>query len=128
MRAFCAKHSAVKGISSISELEQQVRFTRGNKDKFVNDTTTTSSGSLNKTQKAEMAASPSMVGSTDNQEARSADMVVDQPTADGNLMSNSRDFFRGLTKVFIFSSYRSRLRYVCLVLTCILCLTDNTAS
>lgn len=115
MRAFCAKHSAIRGISSISELdstqvelhdgklvsrrEQQGRFTRGNKDKFVNDTITSSTCSLNKTQKAEMATSPSMVGSAENQEARSADMVVDQPTADGNLMSNSGDISRGLTKL-----------------------------
>jgi len=107
MRAFCAKHSAVRGISSISELdsmqvelhdgklvtrkEQQVRFTRSNKDKVVSDTITNSSYSLNKTQTAEVATSPSIVGSTENQETRSADLVADQPTADGNLMSNSGD-------------------------------------
>ncbi|OEL14014.1 Protein Jade-1 [Dichanthelium oligosanthes] len=108
MRAFCAKHSSIRGISSISELDstqvelhdgklvtrkeqQQVRFTRSNKDKFLNDTITTSSCSLNKTQTAELATSPSIVGSAENQETRSADMVVDQPTADGNLMCNSGD-------------------------------------
>jgi len=118
MRAFCAKHSAVKSISSIqndksvSELDsaqvephdgkpltgnEQVRFTRSNKDKFVNSTITTSSCSLNKTQTTELATVPSTLGST--QEAR-ADMAVDQPSADGNIMSNSGDVSGILRKVF----------------------------
>lgn len=120
MRAFCAKHSAVKSISSIqndksvSELdsaqvephdgkpvtgkEQQVRFTRSNKDKFVNSTITTSSCSLNKAQTTEVATVPSILGST--QETQSADMAVDQPSADGNLMSYSGDVSGLLRKVF----------------------------
>ena len=118
MRAFCAKHSAFKSISSIqndksvSELDsaqvephdgkpltgnEQVRFTRSNKDKFVNSTITTSSCSLNKTQTTELATVPSTLGST--QEAR-ADMAVDQPSADGNIMSNSGDVSGILRKVF----------------------------
>ncbi|CAN6164670.1 unnamed protein product [Urochloa humidicola] len=107
MRAFCAKHSAIRGISSISELdstqfelhdgklvtrkEQPVRFTRGNKDKFVNDTVTNSSCTLNKTQTADVATSPSIVGSAENQESRCIDMVIDQPTVDGNVTSKSGD-------------------------------------
>ena len=118
MRAFCAKHSAVKSISSIqndksvSELDsaqvephdgkpltgnEQVRFTRSNKDKFVNSTITTSSCSLNKAQTTVLATVPSTLGST--QEAR-ADMAVDQPSADGNIMSNSGDVSGILRKVF----------------------------
>ena len=132
MRAFCAKHSAVRGISSISELdsmqvelhdgklvtrkEQQVRFTRSNKDKVVSDTITNSSYSLNKTQTAEVATSPSIVGSTENQETRSADLVADQPTADGNLMSNSGDVSGVLREVFVSSSCKARLGHLCLVL------------
>ncbi|KAF8772708.1 hypothetical protein HU200_005676 [Digitaria exilis] len=116
MRAFCAKHSAIRGISSISELdsrqvelhdgkvvtrkEQQVRFTRSNKDKFVNDAISTSSCSLNKSQAAEVAMSPSIVGSAENQEiSQSTDMVVDQPTADGNLISNPEDVSGVLRKL-----------------------------
>jgi hypothetical protein len=120
MRAFCAKHSAVKSISSIqndksvSELdsaqvephdgkpltgnEQQVRFTRSNKDKFVNSTITTSSCILNKAQTTEVATVPSTLGSS--QETQSADMAVDQPSADGNIMSNSGDVSGILRKVF----------------------------
>jgi len=119
MRAFCAKHSAVKSISSIqndksvSELDsaqvephdgkpltgnEQVRFTRSNKDKFVNSTITTSSCSLNKAQTTELATVPSTLGST--QETQSADMAVDQPSADGNIMSNSGDVSGILRKVF----------------------------
>ncbi|CAL5051735.1 unnamed protein product [Urochloa decumbens] len=115
MRAFCAKHSAIRGISSISELdsthfelrdgklvtrkEQPVRFTRGNKDKFVNDTVTNSSCTVNKTQTAEVSTSPSTVGSAENQESQCADMVVDQPTVDGNLMSKSGDVSGVLSKL-----------------------------
>lgn len=139
MRAFCAKHSAIRGISSISELdsrqvelhdgkvvtrkEQQVRFTRSNKDKFVNDAISTSSCSLNKSQAAEVAMSPSIVGSAENQEiSQSTDMVVDQPTADGNLISNPEDVSGVLRKVFIWSSYKVILGYGCCVLNCILSL------
>jgi hypothetical protein len=143
MRAFCAKHSAVKSISSIqndksvSELdsaqvephdgkpltgnEQQVRFTRSNKDKFVNSTITTSSCILNKAQTTEVATVPSTLGSSQEtqsaeaqttevatvpstlgstQETQSADMAVDQPSADGNIMSNSGDVSGILRKVF----------------------------
>lgn len=138
MRAFCAKHSASRGISSISELdsrqvelhdgnvvtrkEQQVRFTRSNKDKFVNDAIATSSCSLNKSQTAEVAISPSIVGSAENQETQSADMVVDQPSADGNLMSNPEDVSGVFRKVSICSSYKAILGYGCSVLNCFLCL------
>ncbi|KAG0513376.1 hypothetical protein BDA96_10G096700 [Sorghum bicolor] len=119
MRAFCAKHSAIKSISSIqndksvSELdcaqaephdgkpvtgnEQQVRFTRSNKDKFVNSTFTTSSCSLNNAQTTEVATIPSTPGST--QETQSADMAVDQPSADVNIMSNSGDVSGMLRKL-----------------------------
>ncbi|XP_062233262.1 uncharacterized protein LOC133930603 isoform X3 [Phragmites australis] len=120
MRAFCAKHSAVRSISSIQNnknafeqdsaqvdprdgrlvtgKEQQVRFTRSNKDKFANGTITTSSScSLNKVQTMEVATSPSTVGSVENRE--SVDMVVDQPTGDGNLMSNAEDVSGVLRKL-----------------------------
>ncbi|AQK83122.1 uncharacterized protein [Zea mays] len=111
MRAFCAKHSSVKSISSIqndksvSELdsaqvelhdgkpvtgkEQQVRFTRSNKDKFVNSTITTSSCSLNEAHTNEVATISPVLGRT--QETQSADMAADQPSSDGNLMSDSGD-------------------------------------
>lgn len=121
MRAFCAKHSPVKSISStpndksvsepdsaqvephngkpVTGNEQQVRFTRSNKDKFVNSTITTSSSSiLNKAQSTEVATAPSALGST--QETQSADMAVDQPSADGNVMSNSGNVSGILRKVF----------------------------
>ncbi|KAJ1258529.1 hypothetical protein BS78_10G082300 [Paspalum vaginatum] len=113
MRAFCAKHSSARGLSPIqddkgvSELdstqvelhdgklvsgkEQQVRFTGSNKDKFVNDTITSSSCSLNKAQTPEVAAAPSILGSTETQETQSADTAVNQFTSDGNHMSNSGD-------------------------------------
>lgn len=124
MRAFCAKHSAVKSISSIqndksvSELdsaqvelldgkpvtgmEQQVRFTRSNKDKFLNDTitTSTSSCSLNKAQTIEVATIPSILRTAENQETQSSDMAVDQPSVDGNLLSNPGDVSGILMKVF----------------------------
>ncbi|KAG2610278.1 hypothetical protein PVAP13_4KG179200 [Panicum virgatum] len=80
MRAFCAKHSAVRGISSISELDStQVELHDG---KLV---------TRKEQQTAEVATSPSIVGSAENQETRSSDLVADRPTADGNLMSNSGD-------------------------------------
>ncbi|XP_062228389.1 uncharacterized protein LOC133926457 isoform X1 [Phragmites australis] len=121
MRAFCAKHSAVRGISSIQNnknafeqestqvdlhdgklvtgKEQQVRFTRSNKDKFNDTITTSSSCSLNKVQTMEMATSPSTVGSIENRETQSVDIVVDQPMGDGNLMSNAGDVSGVLRKL-----------------------------
>ncbi|CAD6339871.1 unnamed protein product [Miscanthus lutarioriparius] len=45
--------------------------------------------SLNKAQTTVLATVPSTLGST--QETQSADMAVDQPSADGNIMSNSGD-------------------------------------
>jgi hypothetical protein len=122
MRAFCAKHSSVKSISSIqndksvSELdsaqvelhdgkpvtgkEQQVRFTRSNKDKFVNSTITTSSCSLNEAHTNEVATISPVLGRT--QETQSADMAADQPSSDGNLMSDSGDVSGILRKVFAY--------------------------
>ncbi|KAL6605990.1 hypothetical protein ACP70R_041643 [Stipagrostis hirtigluma subsp. patula] len=107
MRAFCAKHSAVRNISSIQndksaseqDSAQVLRFTRS-KDKVAKDTITTSSScSLNKAQTIEVATSPSTVGNVENQETQNTDMDVDQHMGDGNLMSNYEDVSGVLRKL-----------------------------
>ncbi|KAK3131904.1 hypothetical protein QOZ80_6AG0513210 [Eleusine coracana subsp. coracana] len=121
MRVFCAKHSAARGVNSIQSVrscseqdstqvdlhdgklvtgkEQQVRFTRSNKDKFTNDKITANSCSLSKTQNMEVATSPSTAGSLENQEPPTTDMVVDQPMVDASFGCNLGDVSGVLRKL-----------------------------
>jgi hypothetical protein len=118
---FCAKHSAGRGVNSVHSIrscsgqdsrqvdlhdekivtgkEQQVRFTRSNKDKFRNGTKTANSCSLNKAHTGEMATSPTTARSLENQEPPTIDMAVDQPMIDGSLGSHSGDASGVLRKV-----------------------------
>ncbi|KAL6861844.1 hypothetical protein ACP4OV_017544 [Aristida adscensionis] len=122
LRAFCAKHSAVRVISSIQNdkcasahdsrqidlsdgklvtgKEQEVRITRSNKDKLAKDGITSSSScSLNKAETMEIATSPSTVGSVENQETHDTDMIVDQHMGDGNQICNAGDVSGVLRKL-----------------------------
>lgn len=121
MRIFCSKHSRVRSISSAhnangvteqdttqvglddedftTDKKQQMRFTRNSKDKFMNGTSIScSSSSLNKVQTTELVTSP-CIRAIETQPNQHTNMIVDQPTGDGNLVSNSSDVSTVLRKV-----------------------------
>uniref|UniRef100_A0ACD5ZQC0 Uncharacterized protein n=1 Tax=Avena sativa TaxID=4498 RepID=A0ACD5ZQC0_AVESA len=122
LRIFCSKHSRVRSISSVhnangvteqdtthvvlddekftTDMRQQMRFTRKSKDKFMNGTSiSSSSASLNKMQTAELVTSPCTAIAIETQQIQHTHMVVDQPTGDGNLVSNSSDVSTVLRKL-----------------------------
>ena len=117
MRIFCSKHSRVRGISSVHHVngfaEQdttqvglddenfaQIRYKRKSKDKFMNFTSMSSSlSSQNKAQTTELVTSTCAVRGTESQQVQCTNMVVDQPTGAGNLVSSSGDVSTFLRKV-----------------------------
>ncbi|EMS65486.1 PHD finger protein rhinoceros [Triticum urartu] len=117
LRIFCSKHSRVRGISSVHHVngfaEQdtaqvglddenfaQIRSKRKSKDKFMNFTSMSSSlSSQNKAQTTELVTSTCAVRATESQQVQCTNMVVDQPTGAGNLVSSSGDVSTFLRKL-----------------------------
>lgn len=78
----------------------KIRFTRKNKDKFMNyETSSFNSDNLIKVETMEQGALPHTVRSSDNQAIRSMEMDTDHPLIGGNIMRNSGDIAVVLRKV-----------------------------
>ncbi|CAM0913860.1 unnamed protein product [Alopecurus aequalis] len=122
LRIFCSKHSRVRSISSAhnangvteqdttqvglddedftTDKKQKMKFTRKSKDKFMNGTSISyCSSSLNKVHTPELVTPPCTVRAIETQQIEHTNMVVDQPTGDGNLVSNSSDVSTVLRKL-----------------------------
>ncbi|KAM3194407.1 hypothetical protein ACQJBY_070845 [Aegilops geniculata] len=117
LRIFCSKHSRVRGISSVHHVngfaEQdttqvglddenfaQIRSKRKSKDKFMNFTSMSSSlSSQNKAQTTELVTSTCAVRGMESQLVQCTNMVVDQPTGAGNVVSSSGDVSTFLRKL-----------------------------
>lgn len=124
MRAFCSKHSAVGYTSSveISNLASEqnprksgpdnttlnsgkipiLRFTRKNKDKFINcGTSTSSSGNLIRVKTIEQGALANTVRNANTQPIRIWETGTGHPSVGGDHMRSSGDIAVVLRKVTV---------------------------
>ncbi|KAL5212227.1 hypothetical protein ABZP36_023074 [Zizania latifolia] len=122
LRAFCSKHSAIGCINSVerskSASEQsptevsskdanhitgkipKLRFTRKNKDKFMNyETTSFNSSNLIKGETMEQGALPYIVKSSDSSVIQGMEVDTDNPSVGDDLMRNSGDIAVALSKL-----------------------------
>ncbi|KAJ1281194.1 hypothetical protein BS78_04G289000 [Paspalum vaginatum] len=122
LRAFCSKHSAVGYTSSVENSNHasgqsptesgpnrtllnpgiipKLRFTRKNKDKFMNcETSTSSSGNLVRVETIELGALANTVRNANAQQIRGWETNSGHPSIGGDCMGNSGDIAVVLRKL-----------------------------
>jgi hypothetical protein len=122
LRAFCSKHSTIgyanslersncashqsptearlKDANLITGKVPKLRFTRKNKDKFMNyEATSFNSSNLIKVETIEQASLPHTVRSSDSLAIQGMEVDTDNLSVGGNLMRNSADVALVLRKV-----------------------------